>query len=210
MHDCSKSVVTVANPRPKDAPATTVTTATPETSATPPVSNASSASSVPEKDDVRYPDFAVMMSTGSLESVHSIWELKAPPLLYTVRKEGVVVSDSYKRSIRSVFTDPTHVGQIIQQAQCAFDEYKHQSHMYVFLVAGYWVKPFIMSRDNMPSKDFNYKDATYDDLVKFVTTWPKKMFQLLNSKKNDYSNEFKEYWSKAIASVEEDLENLVE
>lgn len=153
-----------------------------------------------------------MMSTGSLESVYSIWELKAPPPLPidSDRTEELVCSESYKRSVRVLFADSTYVGQIIQQAQCAFDEYEHQSKMHVFLVAGYWAQLLVMRRDNMPSKDFDYQHATKNDLAKFVTRSPKKMFQLLNPQKPDYSNEFKQAWARATTSVEEGLKDLDE
>lgn len=152
-----------------------------------------------------------MMSTGSLESVHSIWELKAPPAIVTdgERDETLVDSAEYAAALHLVFTHRSYVGQIIQQAQCAFDEYQHQSRMHVVLVAGYWGQHFVMQRNNMPPKDFDYGAATYNDLLKFVKTWPDSRFKLLNPKKTDYSRDFKSLWTKATASVSKDIEKFL-
>ncbi|KAF7794055.1 hypothetical protein EIP86_005184 [Pleurotus ostreatoroseus] len=125
----------------------------------------------------------------TVESVHSVWELKCPTF-----KEPYD-SPTHKRRLARLACSPAIVRQLLQEAQGAFAQYKHQDTMYVFLGLGYWIKKCTMERNNMPKDNFDWDNATTPQLVQHYKI--SNDFALLNPDKTDYNPIFKRYWTNA-------------
>lgn len=159
----------------------------------------SSTVTVPE-NQIRFPDFLVVLTIVKQanwlkcsECVHSIWEIKPPGYTYV----GGWDDAKQKVVATAVFFNKVTLQQILEQARCTFAEYEHQDIVHHFLAVGYWVKKTTMRRENMPGKDFDWKEADMEEILGYVIEAPDGFFPLLNKNKTDYSVEFKVYWDQA-------------
>ncbi|PSR74460.1 hypothetical protein PHLCEN_2v9818 [Hermanssonia centrifuga] len=163
----------------------------------PPVSTASTVPAVAKSLDeyTRYPDFVVtMISSGGLDSLHSIWELKRPSDGLKMRSPADDCMDAYALDEFNV-----HLLQVIEQVECAFSVYRHQNKMFVFLALGCWLRYIRFSRNKMPSKETldaaRVPGLKGREIVALLRPYARQSppFYLLNEQESDYSSLFKSY-----------------
>ncbi|THH01946.1 hypothetical protein EW026_g846 [Hermanssonia centrifuga] len=168
----------------------------------PPDSSVSSVPSEKEKEIIRYPDFSVTITLPNKPmGIHTLWELKLFP---EDAFKGVEDEDAKFTLVNNIFTAMR--AQVLQQAICAFSKFPFQKTLYVFCVVGYFLKRLILHRCDMPEEDYDFKNASDEELEKFIRV-SGRIFHLLNEDRSDYSRRFKTYWTHALSCAVKEIGN---
>ncbi|KAJ3558784.1 hypothetical protein NM688_g725 [Phlebia brevispora] len=158
----------------------------------------------------RYPDFSVILtalagpeSDRGTYSMHSVWELKAPPALPS---NTSYMSPAYIKSVTKKMRDNSVARQVLQQAQWAFAEYTHQKFIHILLGYGYLACEITFNRAEMPDEDFWKNNPDDAAVVQYVKKGP--VFFILEENATDYSDSLKDFWMAASVHAKHAADSL--